>query len=414
MPVGTKKIDVINFINDGSQEAKIELILDTKNDELSLDKESLLLPKYDNKIKEEQRKQIVTIIFEPKQTINLHEKIEVRLITPEGKKELGFIEIVATSVVQQMSIVFEQGGGPHTDINFGLLYYGQKRECNAFLVNNGPKEMVFKFNFYPNKSRKDFNEYFDDEDFASTPEEIGKEITQRVLSAEPMTGIIKSYSQIPIKFLCDTKLKKSDKGWKVTLSPEYDLINKRSNNLRDKLSIPEHFQSLAAVKFEEENVNKLSLKENEEDFCKPVSVFMEVKVIRPDITIDKTELNFDECFIKETKLIKLTLTNKNNELPIDFSFNKIPHFKIEPSKGKIKPSIGEDLGQILINIYFHPENIGVFNDVLILKYVNNIYEIPIKIFAVCKGNNKLSININKRYSFLKRYQSSSNLNKVLI
>ena len=24
--------------------------------------------------------------------------------------------------------------------------------------------MVFKFNFYPNKSRKDFNEYFDDED----------------------------------------------------------------------------------------------------------------------------------------------------------------------------------------------------------------------------------------------------------
>jgi hypothetical protein len=42
------------------------------------------------------------IIFEPKQTINLHEKIEVRLITPEGKKELGFIEIVATSVVQQM------------------------------------------------------------------------------------------------------------------------------------------------------------------------------------------------------------------------------------------------------------------------------------------------------------------------
>ena len=410
VPVGTKKIDVINFINDGSQEAKIELILDTKNDELSLDKESLLLPKFDNKIKEERRKQIVTIIFEPKQTVNLHEKIEVRLITPEGKKDLGVIEIVATSVVQQMSIVFEQGGGPHTDINFGLLYYGQKRVCDAFLVNNGPKEMLFKFNFYPNKSRKDFNEYFDDEDFASTPEEIGKEITQRVLSAEPVTGIIKPYSQIPIKFLCDTKIKKNEKGWKVTLSPEYDLINKKSvNNLREKLSIPEHFQSLAAVKFEEENINKLSLKENEEDFCKPVSVFMEVKVISPDITIDKTELNFDECFIKEKKLIKLTITNKNNELPIDFSFNKIPHFKIEPNKGKIKPTIGNDIGQMLINVYFHPENIGKFNDVLILKYINNMYEIPIKIFAICKGDNKFSININKRYSFLKRYQSSSDL-----
>ena len=219
VPVGTKKIDVINFINDGSQEAKIELIFDNKSEEISLDKENLLLPKYDPKIKEEQRKQIVTIIFEPKQTMNLHEKIEVRLITPEGKKDLGFIEIVATSVVQQMSIVFEEGGGPHTDINFGLLYYGQKKECNAFLVNNGPKEMVFKFNFHPNKSRKDFNEYFDDEDFASTPEETGLEITQRVLSAEPMNGIIRPYSQIPIKFLCNTKLKKKRQRMEGNFKP---------------------------------------------------------------------------------------------------------------------------------------------------------------------------------------------------
>ena len=89
----------------------------------------------------------MTIIYEPKKTNNLHEKIEVNLLNPEGKKSLGFIEIVASSVVQQMSIVFQEGGGPHTDINFGLLYYGQNKECNAFLVNNGPKEMLFKFNF---------------------------------------------------------------------------------------------------------------------------------------------------------------------------------------------------------------------------------------------------------------------------
>ena len=403
VPVGTKKIDVINFINDGSQDAKIELSIDSKNEELSIDKETLILPKYDNKIKEEKRKQIVTIIFEPKQTVNLHDRIEVRMITPEGKRELGFIEIVATSVVQQMSIVFEEGGGPHTDINFGLLYYGQNKECDAFLVNNGPKEMIFKFNFHPNKSRKDFDEYFNDQDFASTPEETGLEITQRVLSAEPMNGLVRPYSQIPIKFLCNTKLKHNDKGWKVTLSPEYDSINKKGS-LRDKLSIPEHFQSLAAVKFEEENINKLSLKENEEDFCKPISVFMEVRAISPDITIDKTELNFSECFVKEKKLIKLLITNKNNELPVDFNFSRIPHFKVEPSSGKIKPTIGDDIGQVTINIYFHPENIGKFNDVLIFKYINNLYEIPIKIFAICKGNLK-----QKQYSYLRRMQSSTDL-----
>ena len=405
VPVGTKKLEVINFINEGSQEAKIELNIESKNEELILDKDHLILPKYDKNLKDEQRKQIVTIIFEQKQTTNLHEKIEVKQICPEGKKELGFIEIIATSVVQQMSIVFEQGGGPHTDINFGLLYFGQKRECDGFLVNNGPKEMLFKFIFHPNKSRKDFNEFFEDENFASTPEETGLEITQRVLSAEPMNGLIRPYSQIPIKFLCDTKIKKKEKGWKVTLSPEYDLINKK-NNLREKLSIPEHYQSLAAVKFEEENINILSIKENEEDFCKPISVFMEAKLISPDITIDKTELNFAECCVKEKKLIKILITNKNSELPVDFSFSKIPHFTIEPSSGKIKPSINEDIGQISVNIFFHPENIGKFNDTLYFRYINNMYEIPIKIYAICKGDKKYSLN------YISRMRSSANINST--
>ena len=407
VPVGTKKIDVINFINDGSQEAKIELTFETKNTELSLDKKNLILPKFDSKKKEEQRKQIVTIIYEPKQSSNLHEKIEVNQITMEGKKSLGFIEIVATSVIQQMSIVFEEGGGPHTDINFGLLYYGQKKECDAFLVNNGPREMLYNFNFYPNKTRQDFNEYFTNEDFANTPEETGLEITQRILSAEPMSGKIKPYSQIPIKFLCHTKLSKKEKGWKVTLSPEYDIINsnkKNKNNLRDKLSIPEHFQTLAAVKFEEENINKLTLKENEDEFCKPISVFMEAEAINPDITIDRTELNFDECYIKERKLIKILITNKNTQLPVDFCFNKIPHFKVEPNKGKIKPSNGDEISTVSVNIYFHPENIGKFNDVIIFKYINNMYEIPIKIYAICKGEQK--------YNYLKRMSSSTDINTV--
>ena len=403
VPVGTKKIDVINFINDGAQATKIELNFDSKNEELFLDKDYLELPSYDKKLSEDKRKQIVTVIFEPKQTTNLHEKIEVKQITADKKKDLGFIEIIATSVVQQMSIVFEEGGGPHTDINFGLLYHGQKKECCAFLVNNGPKEMIFKFNFHPDKSRKDFNENFDDDDFASTPEEAGIEMTQRVLSTEPITGTIKPYSQIPIKFLCSTKIKKEEKGWKVTLCPEYDKINKKNKkNLRDKLSIPEHYQSLAAVKFEEESTNKLSIIENEEDFCKPISVFMEVKAIYPDITVDKMELNFWECNVKEKKLIKIIITNKNDELPVDFRFNKISHFTVEPSSGSIKPSLGQNLGQVTINVYFHPENIGIFSDTLILKYINDMYEIPIKIYGICKGKQKIN-------NSLKRIKSSNQI-----
>ena len=389
VPVGTKKIETIQFLNDGAQATRILLKMETKSQELKLDRDTIELPMYSSKIPEEKRKQCVTIIFEPTETQNLHEKIQVVQITGDKSKDLGFIEIIATSVVQQMSIVFEEGGGPQTDINFGLLYHGQKKECSAFLVNNGPKEMSFKFNFHPNKSRKDFNDNYDDDDFASTPEEAGLEMTQRILSAEPVQGFVKPYSQIPIKFLCNTKIKKQEKGWTVTLSPDYDIINKdKPKNLRDQLNKTEHFQSLAAVKFEEAFVNKLAAKDTEEDFCKTITVYMEVKALFPDITIDKTSLNFWECNLKEKKVITITITNKNDELPIDFNFNKIPHFTVEPSKGVIRPSYSQTVSQMTVNVYFHPENIGKFADVLVMKYVNNLYQIPIRIFGVCKGGKK--------------------------
>ena len=389
VPVGTKKIETIQFLNDGAQATRIILKMETKSQELKLDRDTIELPMYSSKIPEEKRKQCVTIIFEPTETQNLHEKIQVIQVTGDKSKELGFIEIIATSVVQQMSIVFEEGGGPQTDINFGLLYHGQKKECSAFLVNNGPKEMSFKFNFHPNKSRKDFNDNYDDDDFSSTPEEAGLEMTQRILSAEPVQGFVKPYSQIPIKFLCNTKIKKQEKGWTVTLSPDYDVINKdKQKNLRDQLNKTEHFQSLAAVKFEEAFVNKLAAKDTEEDFCKTITVYMEVKALFPDITIDKTSLNFWECNLKEKKVITITITNKNDELPIDFNFNKIPHFTVEPSKGVIRPSYSQTVSQMTVNVYFHPENIGKFADVLIMRYVNNLYQIPIRIFGVCKGGKK--------------------------
>jgi hypothetical protein len=67
---------------------------------------------------------------------------------------VGSVEIIATSVAQQLSVVFEEGGGPETEIKFGKIFRGQSKECTAFLVNNGPREVSFKFFFHPKKYRK--------------------------------------------------------------------------------------------------------------------------------------------------------------------------------------------------------------------------------------------------------------------
>ena len=97
-----------------------------------------------------------------------------------------------------------------------------------------------------------------------------------------------------------------------------------------------------------------------------------------------------------------TLTNKKEELPIDFCFNKIPHFTVEPSRGIIKPSYPNTISQMTIQVFFHPENIGKFADVLVMKYVNNMYEIPIRIFGVCKGGMKKVASSNTMENLSKK------------
>ena len=66
VPVGTKKIETIQFLNEGSLSTRIVLKMEVKSQELKLDRESIDLPMYNSKIPEEKRKQSVTIIFEPK------------------------------------------------------------------------------------------------------------------------------------------------------------------------------------------------------------------------------------------------------------------------------------------------------------------------------------------------------------
>ena len=80
---------------------------------------------------------------------------------------------------------------------------------------------------------------------------------------------------------------------------------------------------------------------------------MEVKAINPNITIDKTSLNFWECNIKEKKVISITITNKNDELPIDFCFSKFPHFNVVPRQGVIKPTYNsKEPGKCTVNVFF--------------------------------------------------------------
>ena len=38
-----------------------------------------------------------------------------------------------------------------------------------------------------------------------SPAQVGKELTERVLSAFPLSGVVAPYQQIPVSFICRTK-----------------------------------------------------------------------------------------------------------------------------------------------------------------------------------------------------------------
>lgn len=407
VPVNTKKTETIDFMNDGMVDTRIELKLIEKHSDLQIlppDNFVLMKNTKENRLN---RKRTVRICYEPKETNNLHEKIEVTQTTGDETKILGYIEVIATSVYQQLSIVFEEGGGPQTEINFGMLYYGQMKECAAFLVNNGPKEIGYKFFFHPNKKPAQIIRNLDESNFESTPEQAGIEMTQRILSADPIHGNARPYTQIPIRFLCKTKIPDKHKGWRGRITQEYDYM--KNPNSRSETNPTTTFLSTAAIKFEENYADKLAPRDPDERICTPITVYMEVKAIFPDITLDKTMLNFWECKLHEMKVIILKITNENEELPVDFSFNKIPHFTVEPSSGIINPV----KDTVSIKVKFHPENYGNFSDVLVLRYVNNMYEIPIKVMGICKekGEKKKRMEMNRN---LDEYNSDEELKRYLV
>ena len=63
-------------------------------------------------------------------------KITVKIDGQESSKQN--VEVTATCVQQNISFVFEEGGGQKSSLNFGTLYMGERREYPAFIVNNGP------------------------------------------------------------------------------------------------------------------------------------------------------------------------------------------------------------------------------------------------------------------------------------
>jgi hypothetical protein len=128
---------------------------------------------------------------------------------------------------------------------------------------------------------------------------------------------------------------------------------------------PEDYATLAIVSF-----NNLQHEE--------LKVQMMARACYPDVKISKQQLQFGECASNERKDFALTVTNKNEDLALDFSFTKVASFKAVPSRGKLLPGT-----EHTINLSFEPKSLGLVSQEMTLEILGGVYRIPLKLQGHC-------------------------------
>ena len=108
--------------------------------------------------------------------------------------------ISATSV-EYFIFMIDENGIQTSAVDFGNLYYGMYKEMEYYLVNNSPERFYFETKFIvglePNAKKSEI---------IQVPHKAGKEQTERIMNCYPSKGFINSYSQIPVKIQCRSRI----------------------------------------------------------------------------------------------------------------------------------------------------------------------------------------------------------------
>lgn len=82
----------------------------------------------------------------------------------------------------------------------------------------------------------------------------------------------------------------------------------------------------------------------------------------------------------EKRDILIKIENRNDEVPIDYFFEKIPFFFTSPSQSLLLPNQSSTF-----TVSFQPKSLGEYTETLILFLMNGSYRIPLKVHGTSSG-----------------------------
>ena len=364
--VNKAKSTKVLFRNEGTKLGKVALKYDKQiSPELSIEPESFVL--------EPEQEAQVEMVYLPKEVGIFRCPVEVQVGSQE---KIRHIDVNGTCVEHQMSVVapnLERVGSATdselentlqlavtTSLNFGHIYHGQLKELDAYLVNNGPVQVPFNIRFIQgSEDEAETIEYM-----TTTPQELARQELKRVMKAQPQSGVVEPYSQLPIKFICHSKVTDKLKGFVHNMMEESNGAGELSNSyLVD--NVIDYFYT-AIFKFSELD-SKLCLQ-------------LQARAILPNVKISQSSVFFPDCPVNDRRDFLLKIENMNDELSVDFAFGKVAQFGVSPEKGKLLP-----LESKSVNLFFKPKNLGVFQTKIVVMFIGGQYQVPIHLYGKGTG-----------------------------
>jgi hypothetical protein len=336
IPVNQEKRLKVRFKNEGSLEGAVELRFTDLPD-------FKIEPKANFRIKPNGATHEVDFVYFPREAGIFRGIVEVY---QEGQSFMNHIDVNATSV-EFLKFVVDTDGNELSKVDFGNVFFGQKKELRGYLVNNSPKPFKFKVSFIHG-----LHNNYDEKNNLKTPAEEGHQQTQRVMTILPSEGTIDSYSQLPITFYCNSKVQEDHLIWvrnncfkKTKAEPKFVQQNKikkqeEISDIDDKCK--KNHEYTAMFNFEGQSDSKL--------------LMMTATCICPRVSFGE-ESHFDFGTIKanESKLKSIDVSNMHTNMDVVIDFPNVSVFYVEPSRIHLKA--GE---KTTIKVYFRPRSLGKF------------------------------------------------------
>lgn len=107
--------------------------------------------------------------------------------------------------------------------------------------------------------------------------------------------------------------------------------------------------------------------------------------------------------MNEKRDILVNIENHNEEVPLDYHFEKLPFFFITPQQSLLLPNQSSSF-----TVSFLPKSLGDFSNTLILSFLNGAYTVPLRLRAISASISLKTIKTRGPEGLLDDFEESKN------